>query len=51
MKISELIEELSIIQKEKWDLDVKIKYRDEWWEYNWYDDYIYFLLHNETIIL
>ena len=51
MKISELIEQLQSVQQAHWDIQVVVQYRDEWWEYNWYDTYIWNIIKDWNIIL
>ena len=40
MQISELITELQKVQKEHWDIEVAVQYRDEGWNYPWWDNNI-----------
>ena len=39
MKVKELIEKL---KEYDWDLDVVVQYRDDGWDYGWYDEELQF---------
>ena len=51
MQISELIQQLQSIQEKNWDIQVVVQYRDDWWNYYWYDENLDMIIQDWKIIL